>query len=239
MEAILNIQNLCKHYDGIVAVENVNLSIMPGTITGIFGDNGAGKTTLFNLLSGFEKPDSGSVYFDGKDITKKSVIHRARHGMGRLFQIPRFFADVTVLDNLLAAGNNHEANYLHNYFLKHTTIKKNKIADLEKAKSILEQFHLYEKAGLKAYELSVGEKKLLSLGCLLMNNKKLILLDELTSGINNKMIDELSYILITLHSFLEYNPLNFPAVLMIEHNKEIINIICQNVYKMENGKLFI
>lgn len=239
MEATLNIQNLYKHYEGIVAVDNVSLSIMPGTITGIFGDNGAGKTTLFNLLSGFEKPDNGSVFFEGKDVTKKSVIYRARHGMGRLFQIPRFFADVTVLDNLLAAGNNHEAKYLHNYFIKHTTIKKNKIADLEKAKSLLEQFHLYEKAGLKAYELSVGEKKLLSLGCLLMNNKKLILLDELTSGINNKMIDELSYILLTLHSFLEYNPLNFPAILMIEHNKEIINSICQNVYKMESGKLYI
>ena len=91
MEAILNIHGLYKHYEGIVAVDNVNFSILPGTITGIFGDNGAGKTTLFNLLSGFEKSDSGSVYFDGIDFTKKSVIFRARHGMGRLFQIPRFF----------------------------------------------------------------------------------------------------------------------------------------------------
>jgi len=235
MEAILNIQNLYKHYDGIVAVDNVSLSIMQGTITGIFGDNGAGKTTLFNLLSGFENPDSGSVYFDGKDITKKSVIYRARHGMGRLFQIPRFFGDITVLDNLMAAGNNHEAKYLHNYLLKHTTIKKNIIKDSEKAINILEQFHLRQKASVKAYELSVGEKKLLSLGCLLMSNKKLILLDELTSGINSKMIDELSAVLVALHSFLRYQ--SFPAIIMIEHNNKILNDICQKVYKMENGKL--
>lgn len=235
MEAILNIQNLYKHYDGIVAVDNVSLSIMPGTITGIFGDNGAGKTTLFNLLSGFEKPDSGSVYFDGKDITKKSVIYRARHGIGRLFQIPRIFADLTVLDNLIAAGNNHEAKYLHNYLLKPTTIKKNKINDSEKAINILGQFHLSQKASFKAYELSVGEKKLLSLGCLLMSNKKLILLDELTSGINSKMIDELSAVLVALHSFLRYQ--TFPAIIMIEHNNKILNDICQKVYKIENGKL--
>lgn len=235
MEAILNIQNLYKHYDGIVAVDTVSLSILPGTITGIFGDNGAGKTTLFNLLSGFEKPDNGSVFFEGKDITKKSMIYRARHGMGRLFQIPRFFSDLTVLDNLLAAGNNHEAKYLHNYLLKSTIIKKNKIKDSEKAINILEQFHLNQKAGLKAYELSVGEKKLLSLGCLLMSNKKLILLDELTSGINSKMIDELSIVLVALHSFL-WNE-SFPAIIMIEHNNQILNDICQKVYKMENGKL--
>jgi branched-chain amino acid transport system ATP-binding protein len=132
MEAILNIQNLYKHYDGIVAVDYVSLSIMPGTITGIFGDNGAGKTTLFNLLSGFEKPDNGSVFFEGKDITKKSVIYRSRHGVGRLFQIPRFFGDITVLDNLLAAGNNHEAKYLHNYLLKNATIKSNNLKSAAK-----------------------------------------------------------------------------------------------------------
>ena len=172
MEAILNIKNVFKHYEGIVAVDNVNLSIMPGTITGVYGDNGAGKTTLFNLISGFEKTEEGYIIFEEKDITQKTVIYRARHGVGRLFQISRFFSDVTVLDNLLAAGNNHEAKYLHNYLLKNSIIKKNKIADLEKAQNILEQLNLYDKAGLKAYELSVGEKRLLSLGSLLMNDAK-------------------------------------------------------------------
>lgn len=231
MEAILKIQNLYKHYEGIVAVDNVNLSIMPGTITGIFGDNGAGKTTLFNLLSGFERPDNGSVFFEGKDITKKSVIFRARHGLGRLFQIPRFFADVTILDNLLAAGNNHEAKYLHNYLLKHTTIKKNKIVDLEKAKNILEQFHLNEKAGLKAYELSVGEKRLLSLGSLLMNEAKLLLLDEPFAGINEKAATQIKYILTDLKN-------SGTTFLMIEHDKAKLFEMADIVYEMKQGELF-
>lgn len=232
METILNIQDLYKHYEGIVAVDNVNLSIMPGTITGIYGDNGAGKTTLFNLLSGFEKPDNGSVFFEGKDITKKSVIFRARHGMGRLFQIPRFFGDVTVLDNLLAAGNNHEAKYLHNYLLKQSTIKKNQIKDSEKAVNILEQFHLTEKAGLKAYELSVGEKRLLSLGSLLMNEAKLLLLDEPFAGINEIAAQQIKHILTSLKN-------SGTTFLMIEHDKAKLFELADFVYEMKQGKLTI
>jgi ABC-type branched-subunit amino acid transport system ATPase component len=230
MEAILNIQNIYKHYEGIVAVDNVGLSIIPGTITGIFGDNGAGKTTLFNLLSGFEKPDNGSVFFEGKDITKKSVIYRARNGMGRLFQIPRFFSDLTVLDNLLAAGNNHEAKYLHNYLLKHATIKKNKIKDSEKAINILEQFHLSDKAGLKAYELSIGEKRLLSLGSLLMNDAKLLFLDEPFAGINEIAAQQIKSILISLKN-------RGTTFLMIEHDKAKLFELADCVYEMKQGKL--
>lgn len=232
MEAILNIQDLYKHYEGIVAVDNVNISILPGTIIGIFGDNGAGKTTLFNLLSGFEKPDSGSVYFDGKDITNKSVIYRASHGMGRLFQIPRIFGDVTVLDNLLAAGNNHEAKYLHNYLLKHSTIRKNNIADIEKAKNILKQLYLTNKAGLKAFELSVGEKRLLSLGSLLMNGAKLLLLDEPYAGINEKAAQQITGILIALKN-------DGTTFVMIEHNKSKLFELADCVYEMKQGKLTI
>jgi len=230
MEAILNIQNLYKHYEGIVAVDNVNFSIIRGTITGIFGDNGAGKTTLFNLISGFEKTDKGHVIYERKDITQKSVIYRARHGMGRLFQIPRFFGDVTVLDNLMAAGNNHEAMYLHNYLLKHSAIKKNKIADIEKAKNILEQFQLTEKAGLKAYELSVGEKRLLSLGSLLMNDAKLLLLDECYSGINEVAAQQIKSLLISLKR-------SGTTFLMIEHDKAKLFELADSVYEMKQGKL--
>lgn len=231
MEAILKIQNIYKHYEGIVAVDHVNLSIIPGTITGIFGDNGAGKTTLFNLISGFEKVDTGHIVFEGKDITKKGVIYRSKHGMGRLFQIPRIFTDVTVLDNLLAAGNNHEARYLHNYLLKHSTIKKNKLIDLEKAKNILEQFNLSDKAGLKAYQLSIGEKKLLSLGSLLMNEAKLMLLDEPFAGINEIAAQQIKKILVSLKN-------NGTTFLMIEHEKDKLFEMADSVCEMKQGKLF-
>lgn len=230
METILDIKNIYKHYEGIIAVNKVSLSIMPGTITGIYGDNGAGKTTLFNLISGFEKPDKGSIQFYGKDITHKSVIARAGLGMGRLFQAARVFNDVSVIDNLLAAGNNHQARHLHNYIFQYRTIKRNIIRDTEKAYKILDQFNLKDKALLKAYELSVGERKILSLVCLLMNDAKLLLLDEPFAGINETAITQIKDIFCLLKA-------NHLTLLLIDHNKEQLYQISDTVYKMKQGKL--
>lgn len=230
MDTLLDIKNLYKHYNGIIAVDYVNFSILSGTITGIFGDNGAGKTSLFNLLSGFEKPDNGLIFLNGKDITKKGVIYRARHGMGRLFQIPRIFADITVFENLLAAGNNHEAKYLHNYLLKHSIIKKKQIEIAERAMKILELFHLTDKAGLKAFQLSVGEKRLLSLGSLIMNEAKLLLLDEPFAGINEITVHQIKHIITSLKN-------SGTTFMMIEHDKAKLFEMADLVYEMKQGKL--
>ena len=230
MKAILNIHNISKHYDGIIAVDSVTFSVLPGTITGIFGDNGAGKTTLFNLISGFEKADKGRLLFNGKDITHKSVINRVKLGMGRLFQTARVFNDVTVLDNLLAAGNNHEARRLYNYIIKYRAIKLNNIKNQKKAYDILNNFNLKEKASFKAYELSIGEKKLLSLGCLLMNGARFLLLDEPFAGINGEAIA----IVKATFGILKEEGI---TILMIEHNKEQLFEISDTVYKMKHGKL--
>lgn len=230
MEAILNIQNLSKHFEGIVAVDKLSFSIMPGTITGIFGDNGTGKTTLFNLISGFEKPDSGIILFNGNDVTHKSVLKRSRIGMGRLFQTPRIFSEISVMDNLLAAGNNHAAYQLHNYLFKSVTIKNNKMKDTEKAQRILAAFNFTEKASFKAYELSVGEKKLLSLGCLLMNGAKFLLLDEPRAGLSEIMNDKLKNILCKLKA-------DGITLLIIEHNKIMLNEVADTVYELKQGKL--
>jgi ABC-type branched-subunit amino acid transport system ATPase component len=230
MDSILDLNNLYKYYDGIIAVDNVNFSLVPGAIIGLFGENGAGKSSLFNLITGFEKPDRGSIFFEGKDITKRSVIDRSRLGMGRLFQIPRFFADVTVLDNLLASGRNHEANYLHNYLLRYSVIKQNKRKDSEKAIYILEQLNLNEKAGIKAYELSVGQKRLLSLGSLLMNDARLILLDEPFAGISELAAQNIKNILFSIKK-------NGTTSLIIDHDKNMLYELADSVYEMKQGKL--
>jgi ABC-type branched-subunit amino acid transport system ATPase component len=230
MEEILTIQTISKHFEGIKAVDNVSFSLTQGTITGIYGDNGAGKTTLFNLISGFEVPDSGIILLNGKNITHKSVLQRAQMGMGRLFQNPRVFSEVTVLDNLLAASSHSTGHNLLNYFLKNRLIREEDAANKSKSTKILEQFSLCSKSNHKAYELSVGERKLLSLGCLLMNDSSFILLDELTSGLNSKMIERMNDVI---------NQLNKSGVtfLMIEHDDEVIKKLCTKTYKMQNGKL--
>lgn len=231
MEAILNIQNLYKHYDGIVAVDHVNFTLGRGEVVGIFGENGVGKTTLFNLINGFEKADTGHVFFKGKDITRSSVRHRAKQGIGRLFQTPRIFGDITVLDNLLAAGNNKEARYLHNYLLKYPTIKRNILLDSERAKTLLEQFGLRVKAGHKASALSVGEKRLLSLGSLLMNDSELLLLDEPYAGISESAQPQIKSMLASLKN-------KGTSVLLIEHDKTKLYELADSVYLMKKGKLY-
>lgn len=230
MEEILTIQNISKHFQGIKAVDDVSLSLKQGTITGIYGDNGAGKTTLFNLISGFELPDSGNILLKGKYITHKSVLQRSQMGMGRLFQNPRIFSEVTVLDNLLAASKHTSGHHLMNYIFKNQIIREEEIANLQKANEILEQFSLSSKSNQKAYELSVGERKLLSLGCLLMNDTSFILLDELASGLDGIMIERMNDVI---------NQLNKSGVtfLMIEHDNEVIKKLCTKTYEMQNGKL--
>lgn len=230
METILNIQHINKHFDGIVAVDDVSLSISAGTITGIFGDNGAGKSTLFSLLSGFEKPDSGKIFFQNKDITHKSVLQRAKMGMGRLFQIPRIFSDISVYDNLLAASKNQKGHHSYNYFLNPAAIRKETEKDCVRANKILEQFSLSNKSGMKAYELSIGERKLLSLGSLLMNDAQLLLLDEPFAGINEALIAHLKNMLVLIKQ-------QGLTLLIIEHNKTVIEEIADNCFEMRRGRM--
>lgn len=230
MDTILIIEGLYKHFDGIVAVDNVRLNIPRGTITGICGENGAGKSTLFNLISGFEKPDNGKVFFNSKEITNINILGRARMGMGRLFQTPRIFLDVTVKDNLMAAAKNSTGHHFYNYFLKRSLVRNEARLDSSRADKILGQINLQNKATFKAFELSIGERKLLSLGCLLMNEAKLLLLDEPFAGINEKMIERLNNI------FIDINQQGV-TLLLIEHNKDAIKFLCDSSFEMKQGKI--
>ena len=230
METILKIQNVSKHFDGIVAVDDVSMAIPAGTITGIFGDNGAGKSSLFNLLSGFEKPDIGKIYFLNKVITHKSVLQRAKMGMGRLFQIPRIFSDISVFDNLLAASKNPKGHHSYNYLLNPAAIRKETEKNNIRANKILEQFSLSDKSEMKAYELSIGEKKLLSLGSLLMNDARLLLLDEPFAGINEALIAHLKNMLVLIKHL-------GVTLLIIEHNKTVIEEIADNCFEMKQGRI--
>lgn len=230
MNDILTTQNLYKHFQGIKAIEDVNFSIQKGEIAGIFGDNGAGKTTLFNLISGFEKPDKGSIYFDGKNINHLSVLQRAKKGMGRLFQNARVFNDVSVIDNLIAASKYSTGHNFFNYIINRKKIKEEDVTNKKKAEAILDQFLLTDKKNKKAHELSVGEKKILSLGCLIMNDAEFILLDELTSGLSSIMIIRI------IEAIKQLNKSNL-TFLMIEHDKEVLTQLCNKTYEMQNGKL--
>ena len=117
MDSMLTLHKISKNFSGITAVDQVSITISQKSIVGLYGDNGAGKTTLFNLISGFEKPDEGTILFMGHNITNKSVLSRAKMGMGRLFQNPRVFAEMKVVDNLMAASKHTTGHNIFNYNL--------------------------------------------------------------------------------------------------------------------------
>lgn len=230
MEQVLDIKNIKKHFEGIKAVDGVNLSLSKGTIVGIFGENGAGKTTLFNLISGVEKIDEGEVYLMGHRVTHKDVLQRSRMGLGRLFQYPRVFDGLTLYDNLMAASKHQTGHHVINYLLKLKKIKTEEKQNFENAIAILTDFSLNEKKDQKASSLSVGERKLLSLGCLLMNGAGVILLDEPYAGINPRMIEHLNRKI----SDLKSRGFSF---LIIEHNRSMMQKITDVCFELKNGVL--
>lgn len=227
---ILKLENINKHFDGVQLFNSLNLNIAKETIVGIFGDNGTGKTTLFNIVSGREKYNGGKILFKDIDISKKSELMRAQMGIGRLFQNPRVFSGLTLIENLVASSNLKSSQSFFKNIFNHNLVQKENEINLKNAMEILEHISLQTKAKLKACELSVGEKRLLSLGSLMMNDSKIILLDEPFSGINNKLIKILKENLLTLKR-------TGTTILIIEHDKETIQELSDIVYELRDGTL--
>jgi branched-chain amino acid transport system ATP-binding protein len=164
---ILDVKGLTRRFGGLVAVDDVGFSVAPGEILAIIGPNGAGKTTLFNLVSGFLKPNAGSVVFDGRTITALAPHRIVAHGLARSFQIVEVFAELTVLEAVTAAA-----------LLRHSLPDA-----VRHARDILCRVGLDTKAGLTPGKLSLQDRKLLELAKCLATGPKLILLDEVMAGL--------------------------------------------------------
>lgn len=230
MNEILKIENLSKSYNGLEVVRDVSLSVQTGSITALIGENGAGKTTLFNLISRFEKHDKGRVFFQGKEISHLSAIERSKVGIERLFQNPRVFKNMDVINNLMACIHEHPGENIINYLLKPKEIRITERKNQEKANQIIHTLHLQSHVQEKAGTLSHGQKKLLSLGMLLMNNAKLILLDEPFSGLNPSMIDIINDIIKGLTK-------EGKTFVIIEHNIKKVVSVSNHILKMREGQI--
>lgn len=167
MSAILQLTGVTKRFGGLVAMNGVSLSVERGEIFAIIGPNGAGKTTLFNLISGFLRPDSGRIVFKGIDITGRAPHLIARAGLARTFQNIKLFADMTVLDTVVAAA-----------LLRHPMKEAGR-----RAREILRTVGLEGKWDISPETLSYPDKKLLELGRCLALEPQLVLLDELMAGL--------------------------------------------------------
>ena len=177
MSEILTIQNLTKTFGNLTAVDHLNFDVQEGEILGMMGPNGAGKTTVFNLVTGVYKPSGGKVIYKGMDVTNFSAAHRCRLGIGRTYQIPRPFENMTVFENLLV-GAEYGANL------------KGKQAQQE-ATEVLDFTGLLSKKYLFAGKLPLLDRKRLELARALATKPTLLLIDEVAAGLTEAEVEDL------------------------------------------------
>lgn len=224
MASILKVERVSKYFGGVKANQDISLSVERGTIVGLIGPNGSGKTTLFNSIVGTHPIDRGSIEFDGKEISTLPVPVVAKLGLLRTFQQTRIFGKVNCIQNMLISANPKKES-LATIF---STIPE-ELA--EKAESLLKFVGLHQKRNLLAGDLSFGQQKLLELAMALMNEPKMLLLDEPTAGINPTLINGI------IDRLIRVNREFGITLLVIEHNMRVIMNLAQEIYCLAHGEM--
>jgi neutral amino acid transport system ATP-binding protein len=228
-EPILALEAVAKSFGGLRAVDGASFAIAAGSITALIGPNGAGKTTLFDLISGYERPDSGAVRFEGRRIDGLSSYRVARRGLVRTFQLTRIFAAMTVRDNLLIGAQHQAGESLPRVVFGPKSVKRAEEAARARANSLMRAFALDRKADDYAGSLSGGQRKLLEFARALMAEPRLVLLDEPMAGVNRalgaSLLDE-------VERLRREEGMTF---LFIEHDIDIVMRRADHVIAMAEG----
>ncbi len=224
MTPILDVRGVSKSFGGVVANHDITLGVRDGSITGLIGPNGSGKTTLFNSIVGYHPIDSGSVTFEERDISRLRVADVARLGLLRTFQQTRVYGKMSCMQNM-------EISVPHTHEGLRTMFSKYPVAVTERAEELLEFVGLYPKRHLRAGELSFGQQKLLELAMALMNEPKMLLLDEPTAGVNPVLINSLIDRLKRINSEIGI------TLFVIEHNMRVIMDLAEHIYCLAHGHL--
>jgi ABC-type branched-subunit amino acid transport system ATPase component len=228
-EVVLEGVGVRRAFGGVSAVDGVDLAVRHGQCVGLIGPNGAGKSTLLNVLAGAERPDSGKVLFEGRDVTRMPAYRRARLGLIRTFQMASEFPNLTVLENLLAADPTPLLNSLGAAFLPPVWRRREQAA-LEKAMSLLRGIRLEQMGDELAGTLSGGQRRLVEIVRALMAEPKVLLLDEPTSGVDPGRIRE-------VEDYVQEVQLSGVTILMVEHQLDVVNRICDEVHVMAEGRI--
>lgn len=221
-------RDVVKAFGGVRAVDGMSIALARGELLGLIGPNGAGKTTLFNLLAGSLRPTSGSILIGGADMTAAGPEARIANGVGRTFQIPRPFAEMTVLENVLTGGQRQSGERAWLNIVRPGRVAAEERAAVEKARALLDFVTLSRLEGEPARVLSGGQRKLLELARILMADPDTILLDEPAAGVNPTLLE------LIIDRVLELNARG-TSILLIEHNMEMVARLCSRVVVMAGG----
>jgi neutral amino acid transport system ATP-binding protein len=227
--AALRCEGVTKAFQGVHAVNGAGFEVPTGQVTALIGPNGAGKTTLVNILSGSMTCDRGREWIGGTDVTNWPSHRVARLGLMRTFQLSRELGALTVLENLLVAPHNQAGESLFNVFFRPKLVKREEHAYVERALDLLETYGLYHLRDNRARELSGGQKKLLEISRAVMASPKILLLDEPMAGVNPALIERIGGYILDLQR-------DGVTVLMIEHNLNVVEQICNHVIVLAEGR---
>ena len=227
---MLDVRAVTKRFGGATAVAGVSLSVAAGEIAGLIGPNGAGKTTLFNMIAGSLLPCSGQIILEGSDITREKAHRRMARGMGRTFQIPRPFAEMTLLENLGVAAQDQAGERVLSNWIMPGNVAREERANAEKAMALLEFFGLARLAEEQARVLSGGQRKLLELGRVMMADPRIVLLDEPGAGVNPALLETIIDRIAAINR-------RGVTVLIIEHNIDLVSRLCRHVFVMSAGAM--
>jgi branched-chain amino acid transport system ATP-binding protein len=225
-EVVITTRGVTKQFDGLVAVNNVDFEIRNGDTAGIIGPNGAGKSTFFNLLTGLYIPDSGSIIYFGRDITKMPPYDRVDLGIVRTFQLVSVFDTLTVLENMMLARIRFDKTYGKSRFFLRNLLKSREVEGCLKA---LDTIGIADKGDVKVSDLSYGKKRELEIAIALSMDPKLLLLDEPLAGMSMVEITEIMGIIRGLKSTL--------TIVLVEHKISKILDLVDTLYVMHEGQI--
>ena len=224
MNELMRVEGLKMYFGGLKAIDGLDLVINEGETLGIIGPNGAGKTTLFNAICGVYKPTGGKIILRGQEVQGEPAYVMARKGIARTFQISKPLADLTILDNVVAAAGVHEYTGMRSYFHKSHTPEV-----IAKAEAVLEETGLADMRNKKASDVSLGYLRRLEIARVLVTDPQLIMLDEPCAGLSNFAINEVTELVLKLKAQKK-------SIVLIEHNLPITMKVCDRIMVLSYGK---
>jgi branched-chain amino acid transport system ATP-binding protein len=227
---MLEASGLTRRFGGMRAVNDVSFAVDLGGITGLIGPNGAGKTTMFNLLAGSLALTSGTIRLDGQRLDRLRADRRVGLGLVRTFQIPRPFAAMSVLENVLLGARQQSGERFWTNWLAPRRVAAEERANIERAEQLIEFVSLGRLSRAPSRTLSGGQRKLLELARALMTEPRLMLLDEPAAGVAPALLDTIADRILQLNA-------RGVGFLVIEHNMEFVSRLCRRVMVMAQGRL--
>lgn len=228
-QVLLEARKITMQFGGLKAVDNLEFNIGRGELMGLIGPNGAGKTTVFNMLTGVYQPTSGEVIFDGKPIVNMKPNQISRIGMTRTFQNIRLFRELSVLENVMIGGSQHQSYGLMASVFHSESFQRQEKSLTEKAMNLLSIFNLDLKCNDEAGSLPYGEQRKLEIIRALATDPKLICLDEPAAGMNHQETHSLMETIAKIRKDFKL------TVLLIEHDMKLVMGICERIVVLDHG----